>query len=152
MPGLPADEVVIQARRAIPTLKTLIVSAHDSEVYLEALIRVQIDGYLLKDHEPKCLLQAVRCIQQGGVWFSQTVAKKLWGIPARNQSQPTPTLSGRERAILEGLSRGETNSDIAHRLNLAEQTVRNYASSMYHKIGVHSRWGAAVWARERGIQ
>lgn len=152
MPGLAADQVVEKAHREVSGLKTLVISSYDDDVYVRSLTRVPISGYLLKDHAPEDLLQAIRCIQNGGVWFSQAVARKLMGFRMLDGSEGEPNLTVRERQVLMGISRGEGNPLIARNLNLAEQTVRNYASTLYQKLGVHSRLSAAVWAHERGIK
>ena len=53
--------------------------------------------------------------------------------------------------MLELLAQGKGNDAIASELGIATQTVRNYISTLYDKLGVHSRAEAIVWARERGI-
>ena len=153
MPGLAYDEVVRQARETQPALKTLILTVHDEDAYVRRLAAVPISGYMLKDEAPESLLQAVRVIQQGATWFSQSVARKMmssWSDP-RGRNEQDPGLSPREREILAEIAHAEDNLAIAHKLNLAEQTVRNYVSTLYHKIGVTTRVGAAVWAREHGV-
>jgi len=80
------------------------------------------------------------------------VARKLMGLRSEEKNRQDPLLTPRERQVLSGISRGEDNPTIASNLNLAEQTVRNYASTLYHKLGVHSRLAAAIWARERGMK
>lgn len=62
-----------------------------------------------------------------------------------------PSLTPRERQILTLIAQGKDNQTIAQELALAEQTVRNYASVIYDKIGVSSRVEAVVWAREQGL-
>jgi PAS domain S-box-containing protein len=101
------------------------------------------------------LFEAIQTVMQDTSWFSRTVIEKL-----ANLRQPTPTdgavaemgdLSRREREVLGLLSNGMTDAQIGERLILASSTVRNHIASLYHKIGVHSRSKAIVWARERGI-
>jgi DNA-binding NarL/FixJ family response regulator len=64
---------------------------------------------------------------------------------------PRVDLSKREREVLERLARGASNEQIAEELGIVPQTVRNYISTIYDKLGVHSRGEAIIWARERGI-
>ncbi len=58
-------------------------------------------------------------------------------------------LTEREWQILDMLTKGWDNTPIATELQLAEQTVRNYVSKLYEKIGVSTRAEAMVWARDR---
>lgn len=149
MPGLPADEVILQARQHCPELKVLVLTAHEDTDHIRALMKAKVSAYMLKDEAPENLLQAVRAIRQGAAWFSQSVAHKLMGL--HETEDPLPNLTTREKQILVQIALGQDNQTIAQELSLAEQTVRNYASSIYEKIGVNSRVEAVVWARDRGI-
>jgi DNA-binding CsgD family transcriptional regulator len=64
---------------------------------------------------------------------------------------PRVDLSKREREVLERIARGASNETIAAELGIVPQTVRNYITTVYDKLGVHTRGEAIVWARERGI-
>ena len=149
MPGEPVDEVVQKARKLVPQLKVLILTAHADETSVRRLMKVRISAYMLKDEAPENLLQAVRAVGQGAVWFSQTVAHVMMGL--QEPDNLWASLTPRERQILTEIARGHDNQTIAATLSLAEQTVRNYASALYEKIGVSSRVEAVVWARDRGI-
>jgi len=149
MPGIPAEELTVLARELVPTLKVLILTAHEDEASIRRLMKVKISAYMLKDEAPENLLQAVRAIDQGAVWFSQSVAHKLMSLS--DPEDDLPALTPREKQILTQIALGHDNQTIATTLSLAEQTVRNYASSIYEKIGVASRVEAVVWARDRNI-
>ena len=149
MPGLSAEDFALQSLAAHPSLKILVITAHDDEATVRRLKKVRISGYMLKDEAPENLLQAVRAIQQGAVWFSQSVAHKMMGLDTPDD--PAPMLTPRERQVLAHIGKGLDNQAIASQLHLAEQTVRNYATNIYDKIGVSSRVEAAVWARDRGL-
>jgi PAS domain S-box-containing protein len=101
------------------------------------------------------LFQAIETVMQDTSWFSRTVIEKLANLrqPADVDGAVTEMgdLSRREREVLGLLSHGMTDPQIGVRLSLAPRTVRNHVAALYHKIGVHSRSSAIVWARERGI-
>jgi len=63
----------------------------------------------------------------------------------------TGQLTARERDVLGLICEGLADKDIAARLKLAPNTVRNHVATVYSKLDVHSRSGAIVWARERGL-
>lgn len=149
MPGMAAEQIVTEARKECPALKVLILTAHDDEASIRRLMRVKLSAYMLKDEAPENLLQAVRAISQGAVWFSQSVAHKMMGF--QEPDDIWGTLTPREKQILTQIAAGKDNQTIASALDLAEQTVRNYASTIYEKIGVATRVEAVVWARDRGI-
>ena len=149
MPGPSTDELVRRVMEMVPGLKILILTSHDDESALRRLTGLPLSGYILKDEAPENLLQACRAIGQGAVWFSQVIANKLLGL--KRDADPFPQLTPRERQILDLIARGLDNQAIAVELSLAEQTIRNYASALYEKIGVASRVEAVVWAREHGL-
>jgi DNA-binding NarL/FixJ family response regulator len=72
--------------------------------------------------------------------------------PARTRdAQPFPELTEREREVLELIAQGHANSLIAHRLGIAEKTVRNHVSIVFNKLQVVDRAHAIVRAREAGM-
>ena len=152
MPGLTPDRVIIQGRATQPELKVLILTAHDDDVFVRRLSQVAINGYLLKDEAPESLAQAVRAIEQGAVWFSQSVATKIMGFARAQTVDPLLAFNPREQEVLERIARGQDNQIISQELHLAHQTVRNYVRTIYQKMGVSSRVQAVLWARERGLQ
>ena len=98
------------------------------------------------------LSQAVQAAMSDPSWFVQVVQQKLFEIRAGGKQKPgLDLLSARERQALEQLASGKSNEQIARELGIAPQTVRNYISTIYNKIGVRSRAEAVVWARERGL-
>jgi DNA-binding CsgD family transcriptional regulator len=60
-------------------------------------------------------------------------------------------LTAREREILDWIARGQTNALIAHRLHIAEKTVRNHVTSVFSKLGLQHRSQAIVMARKAGL-
>ena len=98
------------------------------------------------------LVQAIEEVMSDTAWLSRSVMEKLAQL--RSEGVDTTAVSGltkREREVLERLAQGLDNTTIAQDLGIAKQTVRNYITQIYEKIGVHSRAEAVVWARERGL-
>ncbi|KTB64005.1 MULTISPECIES: PAS domain S-box protein [Pseudomonas] len=101
------------------------------------------------------LVAAIEEVMQDASWFSQTLIEKL----ANAKSVNTPNLpnvaftdlTARERDVLGLICEGLADKEIASRLKLAPNTVRNHVATVYSKLGVHSRSAAIVWARERGL-
>jgi DNA-binding NarL/FixJ family response regulator len=149
MPGPPPLAVVAYLREHCPAVSVLILTAYDDDAYVQGLAAAGVAGYVLKDEAPETVVHAIRTVKEGGTWFGRPVAAKL----ARPSSDglATEKLTARERQILELLGRGWDNARIAAECQLREQTVRNYISRIYTKVGVQSRAEALVWAREQGL-
>lgn len=98
------------------------------------------------------LMRATHDVMRDASWFSQSIVERLAQIRTGSvDSTRIAYLTRRERQVLERLARGRSNAEIAGDLGIAAQTVRNYITSVYEKIGVKSRVEAVVWARERGL-
>ncbi|WP_248767070.1 helix-turn-helix transcriptional regulator [Pseudomonas sp. MWU12-2345] len=101
------------------------------------------------------LVTAIEAVMQDASWFSQKLIEKL----ATVKSVSAPNLPGfsladltpRERDVLGLICEGLADKEIAARLELALNTVRNHVATVYSKLDVHSRSEAIVWARERGL-
>jgi len=102
------------------------------------------------------LVSAIEAVMQDASWFSQTLLEKLANVRRANRPQQmagfsVADLTARERDVLNLLSEGLADKDIARELGVSHNTVRNHVAALYSKIDVHSRGEAIVWARERGV-
>ncbi len=102
------------------------------------------------------LMQAVQEVMADTAWFSRSLLEKIAQIRAKKRGvvdveASVSQLTKREREVLERMAVGRDNARIAADLGVAEQTVRNYITNIYEKLGVHSRADAIVWARERAL-
>lgn len=149
MPGPSPLSLLKQIRQSAPETNVIIVTAYDDAVYVRGLIDAGVAGYVLKDETSDALVSAVRAVAQGAAWFSRSVFGKL--RHAGTHQDQLASLTPRERDVLELVAQGKSNVDISDQLDLANQTVRNYVSQIYDKLGLSSRVELAVWARERGF-
>lgn len=98
------------------------------------------------------LMKAIEAVMQDTTWFSRSVVERLTYI---RKGEPvdakTIELTPRERQVLGRIAQGRNDREIAADLGITRQTVRNYVTNIYGKLGVKSRVEAVVWARERGI-
>lgn len=132
--------------RHFPHLKILLLV--DESQTSEAIIALTRggDGILLK-RDPQLLLEtAIRAVHGGQQWISPTVQ----GHPDRSDPARVP-LALREQQLLSLVARGWDNTTIAAEVGLAEQTVRNYLTRVYHKLGVSSRAEAILYALHHGM-
>jgi PAS domain S-box-containing protein len=101
------------------------------------------------------LVEAIEEVMQDASWFSQTLIEKLANAKSVNASTvPNASftdLTAREREVLGLICEGLADKEIAARLKLAPNTVRNHVATVYSKLDVHSRSEAIVWARERHL-
>ena len=152
MPGPRPVETVTYLREHCPRLKIIVLTAYDDDAYVRGLLAAGVAGYVLKDEAPETVIKAVRTVVNGGTWFSQTIVQGLVQQSNRLSSLNHPPLTERDRQVLSMIARGWDNVRIASELSLAEQTVRNYISRIYSKLGLTSRGEAIIWARENIVK
>ena len=149
MDGPPATATLAAVRERCPRTRVLILTAYDDDVYVRGVVLAGAMGYVLKDEAPEALVQAVQTMAQGGTWFSRSLVENLV-LQAEQGESAAPPLTERESQIIQLIAQGWDNARIAGELCLSEQTIRNYVSRLYGKIGVQTRAEAVVWGRDHG--
>ena len=117
---------------------------------VQVTLKAGADGYVHKDETVATILHAIDAVVQGDIWVSPKLIRALTAVPTQ-QAQPQVNLTEREHQLLFLMVQGRTNAEIARSLSLTTQTVRNYCSRLYEKIGVHTHGEAIVWAIDHGF-
>ncbi len=150
------DGVEATKRLAGTPSRVLMLTTFDIDDYVYAALRAGASGFLLKDATPDELVAAVRVVAAGESLLAPAVTSRLIAHFAR---QPTlvstppslAELTPREREVLVWVARGLSNTEIATRLVLAEQTVKTHVSRIFLKLGIRDRAQAVVVAYETGL-
>lgn len=156
MPGISGLEAVKVISEEMPDVNVLMLTvSEDAQDLMEAL-RAGACGYLLKNIETDTLVDAIRKAAQGeSVVSQQMTAKLIQGVrnPPRVESAAVERdrFSPRERDILASLAQGESNKEIARRLDLAESTVKIHVQNIFKKLNMTSRVQVALYAVEHGF-
>ncbi|ALE72676.1 Regulatory protein, LuxR:Response regulator receiver [Pseudonocardia sp. Ae168_Ps1] len=137
-----------------PPPACLMLTSYADDEALFGAIMAGASGYLLKQVAGVDLVGAVRTVAAGGSLLdpkaTAAVLERLRRGDTATQSDPRyESLSPQEQRILELIADGLTNRQIGGELHLAEKTVKNYVSSILHKLGYARRTEAAVYAVER---
>ena len=156
MPGISGLEAVKVISEEMPEVNVLMLTvSEDAQDLMEAL-RAGACGYLLKNIETDTLVDAIRKAAQGeSVVSQQMTAKLIQGVRNPPKAEPAAVerdrFSPRERDILASLAQGESNKEIARKLDLAESTVKIHVQNIFKKLNLTSRVQAAVYAVEHGF-
>ena len=156
MPGVSGLEAVRVLSEEAPKVRLLMLTvSEDAQDLLDAL-RSGACGYLLKNIEADVLVDAIRRAAQGeSVVAQQMTAKLIEGVRNPPRAEPPhlerDRFSPRERDILESLAQGESNKEIARRLELAESTVKIHIQNIFKKLNMTSRVQVALYAVEHGF-
>jgi DNA-binding NarL/FixJ family response regulator len=134
-----------------PPPACLMLTSYSDDEALFGAIMAGASGYLLKQISGVDLVGAIRTVAAGGSLLDPRAAAAVLDRMRRGWVPDDPryaTLSPQERRILDHIADGRTNRQIGAEMHLAEKTVKNYVSSLLHKLGVARRTEAAVFATE----
>ena len=145
----------IQLRSKGGAVGDYLLSAETVDIHEQpCVLSVMLDITERKQTESE-LMAAVQSAMQDTSWLGQRIVEKLATI-TRARSSPAAqsdvsVLSNRAREVLSLLARGLSDDEVAERLGIARNTLRNHIAVIYSKLGVHKRSAAIIWARERGL-
>jgi DNA-binding NarL/FixJ family response regulator len=157
MPGQSGLSVTAELRRHCPDTRVLILSMHDNTEYVLESVRAGAHGYLLKDTAATELRGAVRAVAQGESYFSPPIASRLSAVVRGDLAvEASPAgllaqLTGREREVLVGVTRGLTNKEIAAELGISHRTVETHRESLMRKLSLRSVAELTRFALETGV-
>lgn len=152
MPGLTGIEVTSKATAAYPSVAILILTVHDEEGYVRALLEAGAAGYLLKDIGETELVRSIRAVHAGESVLHPAVTKTLFESLAAGSAglDPGSPLTDREMDVLKLAARGESNREIANDLGLSPRTVQTHLGHTFEKLGVASRTQAVILGLRHG--
>jgi two-component system response regulator NreC len=156
MPGLDPFEAARLIKARQPQVRIVFLSAFLQDYYIEQALQVEASGYLTKRESNQTLVEALRQIYNGEVYFSEEVRRRLVVDvdKVRLGQQPhsrISTLTQREREILRYIAQSLSKKEIASKLNLSVKTVETHSSNLMHKLGIHDRVELARFAIREGL-
>ena len=157
MPGGSGLDVVGDILVVSPGSKVLLLTASESEEDLLVGVKAGARGYLTKDTPVPELITAIDAVAAGGAALSPTMAGKLVDVAHQLFGHKElvalrqPTLTGREIEVLELVAQGNTSRQIAERLLISENTVKNHIRNILDKLGLHSRSEAVLYAAREDL-
>jgi DNA-binding NarL/FixJ family response regulator len=159
MPRLNGIEAMRLILKAHPNLGIIIVTMLEDDASVFAAMKAGARGYILKGAHHEEVLQAIRTVAGGQAVFGPAVAARMMTFFQSLSTTPQPTLpsdafpelTSREREILELMSQGASNKDIAEKLFISGKTVSNHITSIFSKLQVADRTQAVLRARDVGL-
>jgi DNA-binding NarL/FixJ family response regulator len=143
------------ARSATPQLQAVAVSTVEDPEVIGAVLQAGAWAYVLKSAQPEDIAVAVRQAFVHSIHLAHTLepAERTGTAPERSwPGEASPSLlTRREREILALVAEGHSNSAMAKRLWVTEQTVKFHLSNIYRKLDVPNRTAATRWAQEHGL-
>lgn len=146
LPNLSGIECTARLKEQMPSLAVLILTVYEDETKIFQALKAGASGYILKRGDPREIVQAIDEVLAGGAPMTSSIARKVVESfrGPRAPENPAAALSRRETEVLQALSRGLSNKEIAEHLCINVETVRWHLKQIYDKLHVHGRTEAAL--------
>jgi DNA-binding NarL/FixJ family response regulator len=124
----------------------------DDHISIIQMIKSGVDGYIIKDSEPKDLIHAIEVVLNGGNYYSELVNEQLnSGVLTHDHYIDQNTLSERELEFLTYASSDLTYKQIAEKMFVSVRTIDGYRDSIYQKFNIKTRIGLVIFALKNKI-
>lgn len=169
LPGLQADVALLDINmpemnghvltqlicEQYPSIRVIILSMYDDAGHIMEMIEAGASGYLLKNITDRELLDAIRTVAQGKLYFSSEVSEKITTLAVQQQKKSEepeePRLTDRELEVLRLIAEEYSNARIAEQLFISERTVETHRKNMLRKTSNKTIVGLLKYALERQI-
>jgi len=155
MPGMDGLEAARRIGQAVPSVRIVMLTVSEEDQNLFEALKAGAHGYLLKSVEPDELFRTLRGIVRGDAFLTPSMATKLVDEFTRRRgaeaAAPAGSMSPREWEVLELLTRGAVNKEIAAALRISENTVKNHLKSIMDKLHAENRVQVVAYALRKGL-
>ncbi|MFD1602086.1 response regulator [Flavobacterium artemisiae] len=153
MPEMDGIELSKILKKQHPNVKILIVSTHSNVMIVSRLIRIGVNGYLLKNAEKEELLKAINTIASGESYFAEELEEKHLTNSSRIEKQVSnlTELSSREKEILVLIAHEYNTAEIAEKTFISLNTVNTHRRNLLSKLNAKNTAGLVKYAVENGL-
>jgi DNA-binding NarL/FixJ family response regulator len=162
LPNFNGQQITRHLKDAKSATRVVLLTAYDDSAQVVHSMAAGAAAYCVKDIAPKKLVDIVRAVAKGnfvvdeaifdGAGLDRWLRDRTDGTPRAysDPGAPYEPLSSREMEVLECVTRGLSNKEIAAALDISHQTVKNHVTAILRKLNVEDRTQAAVYALRRG--
>lgn len=151
MPTLNGIFATREIVKCSPRTRVVLLTQHTEEhVVLEAL-RAGVRGYVLKTKASSELVQALRAVNRGEMYLTQSISQAVVQAFLSKDDLPERPLSDREREVLQLVAEGKTTKEIATLLGISVNTAESHRSNLMEKLNIHDTAGLVRYALRNGI-
>ena len=157
MPGLDGLSLLQRLQYQKQKTRVIVLTASDDENEYVQAMKYGTSGIVLKQTATDLLIKSIRKVHEGEIWLdAKTTAAVMRQFASPGDAGPRERdkrrLSNREREIVALVAQGVKNKEIAERLFISEQTVKNHLHNIFDKLGVSDRLELALYAIHRNIR
>ena len=163
LPTINGLQVTRKIKSQLPDVKVIMITGYDDAEQVFHALRSGASAYCPKDITPEALTNIIHTVRDGSYvvgektmdhnevldWIEQKIGRFAGPLISDTEDLFVP-LSPREMEILEHVTRGMSNKEIAYKLGISHQTVKNHMTAILRKLRVDDRTQAAVYALRHG--
>lgn len=150
LPGLDGGELARRLRQAVPGVKIIVFSIHASQEYVVRMARCGAHGYVMKDGPSAKLIEAIRHVHGGGLYFPPAMSDALLA-PEAPEAARGAVLTPRETEVLSLLAEGLANKEVARKLGISVRTAETHREHLSHKLNILTVSGLTKYAIQHGL-
>lgn len=154
MPGTDGVETIRHIKRISPRSQVVVLTSYHEDIHIFPALKAGAISYILKDVKMEKLVEALHRAVQGEVTLHPLVAKRVLQNVRSEDPEEQPLfaeLTERELDVLKLIANGLTNTQIAEKLVISENTVKGHVSNILSKLHLADRTQVAVYAWQKGI-
>ena len=156
LPGINGVKATQEIKKMYKNLKVIILTSHNEEEEVIKCLEAGISAYCSKDIKPDKLIELVRDILKGNLWFDSTVSQyvlntKRTNTASKQKKDDVYNLTLKEKKVLSLLADGNSNQQIAKKLNISVNTTKVHVCNILQKLSVDDRTQAAIKAIKENI-
>lgn len=153
MPRMNGLAVTEWVRKEMPEVKVLIISVHSNRDFVLRIVQAGAHGFVPKEAPPDELLRAIECVYSGQSFFSPEIAQAALNQLVGNGGKEAGLLqlTDRELEVLTMIAGGESNKEIATKLNLGVRTVETHRERIMRRLNIRSVAGLTKYAIANGL-
>lgn len=153
MPVLDGIEALRSIKKTHPNLKTLVLTTYTDRRNIREMLKIDVDGYLLKDSGKAVFIEAINAIMTGEKYYDKRVTEIMMNSFSKSKKKPqsnTP-LTKREKDIVRLISEGLDSQEISNILFISLLTVETHRKNIYTKLGINKIASLVRYALEEGL-
>lgn len=158
MPNLNGLAATRQLAQHDPSLKIIVLTITDSDQVIREALNAGARGFVLKSDAARDLVTAIESLQRGQMFFTPRVNEMVLAgflekgvVAARGTPPKFPTLTPREREVIQLLAEGKSSKEVATMLSLSTKTAETHRSNIMRKLGFHSIRDLVLYAVKNNI-
>ncbi len=154
MPGAHGFSGLVFLRGQCPAIPVIVVSGTEEPIVIQRAIDFGSSGFIPKSSSLETIAEAIEEVLNGEIWLPPEISETLSEVSEEQArfAEALSTLTPQQFRVLNMLTEGLLNKQIAYELNVSEATIKAHVTAILRKLGVHSRTQAVIAAKQLEVE